>query len=281
MSTGDEVYAMIGHLAVDDEVKQTLLSVLTDDPNLIQLIWAFAPVALPVLLQAMKFNSHLVELDLSMTHLTEQEAVDIGDMLQHNGHLKRLYLQHNNLGSQGIQSISYGLGRNCSLEQLNLKHTRMGDLGLCNLILGMNNTLQCLDISSNDITDIGGSALAQTLFGLKELILYDNKIGDLTAEAFARSLKKNTTLKVLGLSHNSIGTSGAIALAQSLNTTLTTLYLYETNIGKEGACALKSALEENHTMTELNINGNNLDTPILDEIYKLCQDNLIDSPEKY
>ena len=55
-------------------------------------------------------------------------------------------------------------------------------------------------------------------------------------------------------------TNGATAIAKALetNTTLSELNLDYNNIGDEGATAIAKALETNTTLSELNLGGNNI-----------------------
>jgi len=88
-----------------------------------------------------------------------------------------------------------------------------------------------------------------------------NNIGDVGAEALARMLEHNTTLKVLDLSGNSsITARGVVALANALkiNTTLTTLNLSMTNVKQKACVALSSMLGVNRTLTNLDVSCNNI-----------------------
>ena len=88
-----------------------------------------------------------------------------------------------------------------------------------------------------------------------------NNIGDVGAEAFARMLEHNTTLKVLDLSGNSsITARGVTFLANALkkNTALTTLNLSMTNVKHKACSALSSMLAVNKTLTTLDVSSNNI-----------------------
>ena len=86
-------------------------------------------------------------------------------------------------------------------------------------------------------------------------------IGDGGAEALARMLEHNTTLKVLDLNGNSsITARGVTFLANALkkNTTLTTLILSMTNVKQKACVALSSMLAVNETLTTLDVSCNNI-----------------------
>jgi len=87
------------------------------------------------------------------------------------------------------------------------------------------------------------------------------KIDDVGAEALARMLEHNTTLKVLDLSGNSsITARGVLALANALkkNTTLTTLNLSMNNVKYKACMALSSMLAVNETLTTLDVSSNDI-----------------------
>ena len=69
--------------------------------------------------------------------------------------------------------------------------------------------------------------------------------------------KIDPTLTSLKLPHKSIGSAGAIFLAEALknNTTLTELDLSNNSIGDEGVAALAEALYTNKTLTKLCVKG--------------------------
>lgn len=86
-------------------------------------------------------------------------------------------------------------------------------------------------------------------------------IDDVGAEALARMLEHNTTLKVLDLSGNSsITARGVVALANVLkkNTTLTTLNLSMTNVKHKACRVLSSMLAVNETLTTLDVSSNDI-----------------------
>ena len=68
-----------------------------------------------------------------------------------------------------------------------------------------NNTITCLDLSSNNLNDHAGSYLARILkrnFTLKKLELDDNNFGARTCSTLSESLRINTSLVYLSLDSN-------------------------------------------------------------------------------
>lgn len=149
-----------------------------------------------------------------------------------------------------------------------------------------NNTITCLDLSSNNLNDHAGSYLARILkrnFTLKKLELDDNNFGARTCSALGESLRINTSLVYLSLDSNPLvvgkdGTpagvnmnvaeepevydvSGIAALADSLreNKTLTSLNLWRCNISSNGGPCIADAMEYNKTLLFLEIGANQID----------------------
>lgn len=79
-----------------------------------------------------------------------------------------------------------------------------------------------------------------TFVSVRELILYNNSIGDQGAQALGQHLAKVISVQSLHLNDNIIGDEGAKALGPHLAnlTKLRGLYLHSNRIGDEGAEAL-------------------------------------------
>ncbi len=121
----------------------------------------------------------------------------------------------------------------------------------------VNNTITCLDLSSNDLNDHAGTYLARILkrnSTLKKIELDNNRLGPKSCQAFGESLMSNTSLVYLSLDSNPIVTendsSGFRVLADALrvNRTLTSLNLWRTGITESAGKVLASAIDENHTL---------------------------------
>lgn len=149
-----------------------------------------------------------------------------------------------------------------------------------------NDTITCLDLTSNELNDHAGSYLARILkrnFTLKKLELDDNNFGSRTCAAFGESLRINTSLTYLSMDSNPLvvgedgvpagaknnmnmeevevyDVSGIKALAESLkvNKTLTSLNLFRCNIPANGGEHIANALEGNKTILFLEVGGNKI-----------------------
>ena len=130
-----------------------------------------------------------------------------------------------------------------------------------------NNTVTCLDLSSNQLNDHAGSYLARILkrnFTLKKLELCNNMFGSRTCAAFGESLKIHNSLVYLSLDSNPLvdpetqDVSGLKMMADALrtNTTLTSLNLWRTHVPEDGGNHLANAMEDNNTLLFMEIGKN-------------------------
>lgn len=166
-----------------------------------------------------------------------------------------------------------------------------------------NNTITCLDLSSNNLNDHAGSYLARILkrnFTLKKLELDDNNFGPRTCAAFGESLRVNTSLVYLSLDSNPLvvgsdgvpagvnvnvaeepevfDVSGIAALAASLreNTSLTSLNLWRCNIPSNGGPCIADAMECNKSVLFLEIGGNQVNLSDAKRVAACLDANLAD-----
>ena len=129
--------------------------------------------------------------------------------------------------------------------------------------LGGNNTLVELDLSGNNILDVGCKEVAGALKDnktLKKLNLADNGIGFEGAKELRKCLQKNKTLVWLSVSENKIPKEGAKAIAAGIqgNATLRRLFCGANNFQTEGSKWIARALHKNVTIVELSMNLNEM-----------------------
>jgi len=134
-----------------------------------------------------------------------------------------------------------------------------------------NNTIICLDLSSNELNDHSGSYIARILkrnFTLKKLELCNNNFGSRTCAAFGESLVNNNSLVYLSLDSNPLvddninDVSGIKLMADALrvNKTLTSLNLWRCKIPEQGGIAIANAIEENNSLLFLELGKNTINT---------------------
>ncbi|XP_078358279.1 uncharacterized protein LOC144643036 [Oculina patagonica] len=190
-------------------------------------------------------------------------------------HIKLAHVSGSLLKLQGLRltwitavdavRLAEALKWNSSLTVLNLSKNNIGDIGATGLTeaLQKNTSLTLLNLSKNNIGDVGATGLAEALkdnTSLTFLDLSDNNIGDVGATGLAKALQDNTSLTRLALSGSNIGDHGAAGLASALkeNISLAVLALSGNNIGDHGASGLAGALQENKSLTKLVLSGNNI-----------------------
>jgi Leucine Rich repeat len=90
---------------------------------------------------------------------------------------------------------------------------------------------------------------------LKVLGLGRNSLGDMGAEALAVSLSMNKSLTLLSLVENNVGSTGAMALARSLkrNTRLNTFYFGQNVLNSDGLTSFAEGLATNKSLTDLHL----------------------------
>eukprot|EP01038_Epipyxis_sp_PR26KG_P005658 gene5658-7814_t len=147
-----------------------------------------------------------------------------------------------------------------------------------------NDTVTCLDLSSNDLNDHAGSYLARILkrnTSLKKIELDNNNLGSKACSAFGESLMINTTLSYLSLDSNPLCSSdlnGIKLLAEALrsNKSLVSLNLWRTLIPSQGGSVLASGIENNNTILFCDIGHNDIDAKDVKRIIDKLDSNLTD-----
>ena len=190
-------------------------------------------------------------------------------------------LDFNRITGKGATLLSSLLEKCTSLEVFSAHCNQIDDSGalaIANALVQMSN-LKILDLQGNPITDNGASALIMTVKDLSEdfqvyvtfnssNLLNKSKLTFVQQSLFlickghdkdslCTAFKCCTYLQTLDLSSNSIGSDGAVALADVLKgcTNFQTLNLTSNNIGSNGAVALADALK---CCTNLILRSNNV-----------------------
>uniref|UniRef100_A0A493TJI1 NLR family CARD domain containing 3 n=1 Tax=Anas platyrhynchos platyrhynchos TaxID=8840 RepID=A0A493TJI1_ANAPP len=112
----------------------------------------------------------------------------------------------------------------------------------------------------DNVMELLGSVLSVKDCQIQKLSLRSNSIGPSGAKALADALKKNQVLLSLNLQHNVIKEDGATFLAEALltNHKLTTLHLQKNSIGAQGARKIAEALKRNCSLKELMLSSNSV-----------------------
>ena len=150
---------------------------------------------------------------------------------------------------------------------MNLDNNNLSDSDILPLLRSTQNynNLCVLNLSNNRIGDSSCYEFSQTLYlsiNLKELYLHWNLI---TSTGFLHLLKylpDNETLRILDISHNKLDknfnkeSSQYLAHLITSNTGLIHLDLSHNNIPESSFDTFKAALDKNHTLVGLHIEGN-------------------------
>ena len=234
-------------------------------------------------------NTTLEHVDLSNCSIGPVGAQHLAQALCVNTSVKTLNLQVSHLGDEGAKALAEMLGGNgaessgtvnTTLEHVNLKGCSIGPVGAQHLAqaLCVNTSVKTLDLSCNLLGDAGEKALAEMLGGngaessgtvnttLEHVDLKGCSVG---AQHLAQALCVNTSVKTLKLSYNPLRDEGAEALAEMLggngaessgtvNTTLEHVDLSWCIIGPVGAQHLAQALCVNTSVKTLELFNNYL-----------------------
>jgi len=244
---------------------------LRDDPDVI----------VPFVRSVLPAHPSLLVLELGGNRLGDAHAAAIGFALATNEALRELDLYCSAVGPDGARGLALGLARNSTLAELNLSlNSRIGPTGCRYLASALSSSPGSgrtgIRGASGDGTKDGGIRPDDVVVkmpskkrakrcanadpspvsrcGLQVLRLSGCKIGDQGAEALAKRLYSNSTLRHLFLEMNAIGADSCIELAQSLryNRSLCGLHLYGNRIQHEGAAALQESLRfQNYTLEDV------------------------------
>ena len=175
--------------------------------------------------------------------------------------MKNINLTHfsaagNPIGNAGIQLFSLK-----DLVQLNISCIGMTDVDTCALseYFKVNNSLQSLEISDNDIKDNGLAGILNNLPNtLVRLIVSGCNLTYNSAVNICSILRINKTLKHLEISNNAIGDNGISAISNILcfNRTLIQLVACYCQFHSNGAQSIAKMLQTNTTLKYLDISKN-------------------------
>ena len=155
---------------------------------------------------ALKNISSLKVLDLTNSHIPEQAADDLSDVIIANSLVEKLLLNDNNLGSS-MAVIAGACCNNSHLKQFCIKNTGIseavaGDLAA---IIKHNSSIEMLSISDNDLKSSGFTVIAQALkvtSSLKRLYAYAINITSTVSFELSSVIDRNVSLKGILLSDN-------------------------------------------------------------------------------
>ncbi|XP_062824408.1 leucine-rich repeat-containing protein 74A isoform X1 [Anolis carolinensis] len=217
------------------------------------------------LVQMLRENCYIQEMNISNNHLNTDGAEAICRMFYHNtSNIRAIQLAGNNFREESAQYFSESLMVNYRVIELDLSHNEFFEKAGEQLgqMLANNEALEVLNLSWNHLRMKGAVALSAGLRAngtLRVLNVAWNGFGNEGAFALGEALKVNTSLNELDITSNHINNEGAIKLSKGLelNGSLRILKISHNPITVEGAFALVMAVKRNSKsrMEEINISN--------------------------
>uniref|UniRef100_A0AAY4ASI2 NACHT domain-containing protein n=2 Tax=Denticeps clupeoides TaxID=299321 RepID=A0AAY4ASI2_9TELE len=213
----------------------------------------------------------LENLRLQRCSLSAVSCSALSSALRSNSHLRLLDLSINNLQDSGVELLSTALrDQHCTLETLQLQCCSLS-AGCCSALssaLRSNSSrLRLLDLSNNNLQNSGVELLSTALEDphckLETLQLWRCKLSAGCCSALSSALRSNSScLRILDLSINNLQDSGVKLLSTALedpHCKLETLLLRRCSLSAGCCSALSSALRSNSSRLRLlDLSYNNL-----------------------
>jgi len=284
-----------------DDGARLLGAFLQKDTNINSLILTnnnISKIGAKEIAKGVHFNTKISSLSLSNNLIGSQGAINLAPAIANCMTLESVALSGCNIGSKGAKALAKAFTKNLKVSRvdlsknvigglggkafakpiskgssakmeglinLNISYNRLGDSGLkgWGRAIGMNSYLYEVDLTSNNISDVGISSIARPLSGalfnkstsFSQLILAANEhITADGAHALTQAiLDHELQITSLDLSHTRIGDSGAAAIAKLFNEhhpedhkAMYDVSLRNCSIGKTGSASIAQALESNH-----------------------------------
>jgi Ran GTPase-activating protein (RanGAP) involved in mRNA processing and transport len=219
---------------------------------------------------ALAANTSLKRMNIDSCEIGVLGARSIAAALEDNFVLEELSMNNNEIMCAGAEMLGEALSSNSSLKKLWVQGCEMGcencDSGMLafSVALKLNNTLQELDMSDNNIGCSGVELIGKGLASNKTLVklgLRDCTMGCESCGRGSRALSKglmtNATLEKLDVSGSSLSLAGTRDFAGMLavNSTLKMLDLDGCGIVAKGSRALVKAMEINASLEHLDMAG--------------------------
>ena len=165
--------------------------------------------ALSIALQA---SATIATINLQSNRLSDKSMKALSDFLCANRHVHTIDLSHNTVTSKGIRLFDPVLHFSAStLTELHLAANSLRDRGiqqLCTSLKG-NSVLKLLDVSKNNVSDAGATALGILLSTssceIRELCISWNNMRSQGAHMLLTGVEKNKRLRTIDLSWNGMG----------------------------------------------------------------------------
>eukprot|EP01112_Ceratiomyxa_fruticulosa_P014495 TRINITY_DN4153_c0_g1_i2.p1 TRINITY_DN4153_c0_g1~~TRINITY_DN4153_c0_g1_i2.p1 ORF type:complete len:497 (+),score=76.78 TRINITY_DN4153_c0_g1_i2:163-1491(+) len=225
------------------------------------------PTIIPLLGFLFQYLPAFKILDISVSQLSDENAILLSKELPIASRLNTLSLGFNDFGDEGCVAIIEAI-KNLNIERLSFTNCSMGEDSLEPLgsYLKSTKTLKKLDWSYNDIGYIGAVSLARGLrenSTLTKLKLRKCSIEGYAALGIGDVLKTNKSIKKLDLRDNEMGDQGASNIAEALlvNPIISSLKISNNEI--TDIPSLRRVLEVNYTLSVLDLSMNILSSDFI------------------
>ena len=202
----------------------------------------------------------LTKLCISHSHITDEAAGDLAVVLSCNDKLQELTLSYNNICTENSIVLFQGMKNFCNLTFVDISHNNIDQEAAYYLsnVLSRNAELLHLDLSNNNFQLVG---FAEILKGIKSVVVLNfssNSIASITTD-ITDCLSRNSKLKELDLSYNSIQDTDSIEIFKGINSikTLQRLNISHNNITDEAAKDIAAALSQRNKPVDLDLSSNN------------------------
>jgi hypothetical protein len=228
---------------------------------------------MPLICEALRYNTTLKDLDLSYNQMTDAVTKDFERVFKFNKGLEKINLSQNKFTIKFVEQTLDELKANSTLRDIILYAIKLEERGakLIADLLANNKTLRSVDINQTAIGDAGVTAICEAIKDsnstLEELSIRKNGISDTGIENIAELSRKTKSLRFIDCGENKVTKFGATKIAEALreNRSLYSISLDRTEIGEEGAKEIIDVIlkGENESLKEIYLAENNLDESIV------------------
>ena len=199
-----------------------------------QTVWALMfRSRLKRITDGIQVNASLHCLEISGFIIRDDEVAIISDCIMHHKSIKELRLTDAHIDCEGATKLFRSIQVNDVIQKVDVSHNEITDDGAVAIAecLTANTTLRCLEISHNKIYDDGLSSISSSLEDnktLEEICMSCDKISDGITTKLAVALVVNSSLRTViidGYSSDSYCFNKNILSAMHYNNTITALTL--------------------------------------------------------
>eukprot|EP00759_Apiculatamorpha_spiralis_P046350 PhF_6_TR42787/c0_g1_i1/m.64737 len=211
----------LSHNLICDEGAEKLFEALANHESIVELNLSYNRVTDDMFLNlGTLFTLTLTELQLSDNTFTDDGVTVLAESLRKCPQVKKLMVS-NCLSVSDRSAVAFSESlkdQACGLTYLDLSHNQITDVGaqaFASMIL-QNVTFKTLYLGMNRISDVGAVAISEAMrcptTAMVTIDLYHNRLTDVTALSFAKTLEMNTKIISVNVAHNDVGAEGVEAL---------------------------------------------------------------------